>query len=646
MWTAARAPLLGLTLTLLVVLGARSFGLLQGIELRVYDEFLRRATPEASPARVTILEITERDITEQGHWPIADRELARALRRLLAGGARVVGLDLYRDLPVPPGSADFEAVLREADRVVVVQKFGDRRSQEIPAPPALRGTDRVGFNDLLVDRDDQVRRGLLFLHDGRGHPSYSFALRLALGFLEAEGVRPAGDPDHPGWLRLGPHTLRPIRADDGGYVDADDAGHQFFLDFAGGHHGFDRVSLGALQRGDFDPSVVRDRIVLVGVTAESVRDYHATPLARGTDVPQSDPPGSRRVPGVVLHADAVHQLVRIGLGETRPLRTLSDAAEVALIVGLALLGTLPGLRARGLVFVLCLAGGIFAAFGLGLTAFGRSLWIPIAAPALAYLGAAGTILALRSSGERAERALLMQLFSRHVSPAVADQIWEQRHAFMADGRPEPRRLIATVVFTDIRNYSERAEQMDPVDHMRWINAFLEPMARKVAEFGGIVDDYFGDGMKADFGVPIPRDSADAVGEDARRAVACARAMADELTRLNRDYVARGQPTVAMRIGIHTGPVVAGSVGTAGRLKYTVVGDVVVTAQRLESLDRVEHDPAAEPCRILVSDETAAHLGPDTGHTYLGAFMLKGKDRPVGIHRVPSAGPAAPPADEV
>ena len=252
---------------------------------------------------------------------------------------------------------------------------------------------------------------------------------------------------------------------------------------------------------------------------------------------------------------------------------------------------------------------------------------------------------LSEFAERELRGRLMQLFSRHVSAKIADEVWRQRDVFFHKGRPLSERLTATVLFLDMKGYSGRAEKMDPEQLMEWVNEFMETMARKVDAFGGVVDDYFGDGLKANFGVPFARANEAEIADDARRAVSCALAMGTALESLNADYRERGLPNVAMRIGIHTGPVVAGSVGSAERLKYTVVGDVVITAQRLESTDRVAHDFERTPCRILASEATRRHLDGSFRCESQGFVPLKGKQEEVAVYRVVGRESAAAPGSE-
>jgi adenylate cyclase len=613
---------------LIAVLALRATGLLQGLELLTYDHYLRFSVqPSAPNSRILILEITEDDIREQGHWPLSDRTLTSALRALVDNGARAVGLDIYRDLPVPPGDQQLVALLQSQPRIVAVEKFADEHSEGIPGPSVLEGTERIGFNDIIVDQDGAVRRGLLFLDNGEDEVAFSFALRLALLYLADEGVYPLADPAKPDWLRLGPTTLPPFDGNDGGYSGEDDAGYQFLLDFSDGMGGFESIALGTLLRGQVDPGRIRDRIVLVGVTAESLPDFHHVALSGGGD-------SEIGIPGVELHAHAVSQLVRHGLGESRHLRVLPDWQEALLVLLFAVLGCTLGIRLRGVfVSVLSALCGLAMVWLLGALSFRAGCWIPIVSPAIAWVSAGGIVTAWSSNREKTQRNLLMQLFSRHVSTEVADQIWRERNEFLAGGRPRARRLVATVLFLDMKGYTPQAEKMDPERLMDWVNRFMELMAQKVADCGGIVDDYFGDGLKANFGPPFPRTSEAEIAEDAQRAVRCGLAMEEALHSLNAQYRRRGFPPVTMRVGIHTGPVVAGSMGSASRLKYTVVGDVVVTAQRLESLNPVEHDFDAHPCRILISGQTQTYLDQSFQVDALGQFSLKGKAEQVTVYRV-------------
>jgi len=600
---------------------------LQGPELRIRDWYVRHApASESAKSRVVVVEITEDDIREQRHYPFNDRVLADGLSALVRADARVIGLDIYRDLPVPPGEALLEALLRHESRIFAVRNFFDSDLGAIPGPSALRGTGRLGFNDLPLDLDGVVRRGLLFLDDGNGESDYAFALRVTIAALKPDGVRPVPDPDRPEWLRLGPTTIPPFVANDGGYTGEDDSGYQFLLDFAESSGELDVVSFGSLLRGEVAPERLRDRIVLVGVTARSLPDFLLVPLR--------DRAANETIPGVELHAHLIEQLMRYGRGESKPIRVVPDAWETAALLLVALLGALLGSRARrapaivGVVVV----GAALIGFG-GAWAYWNGWWISTFSPGLAWVGSVGIATAWTSSRERVQRAQVMQLFSRMVSAEVAEEIWRRRAEFFRAGRLRSQRVTATVLFLDMKGYTLHAQKMDPEKLMEWVNGFLEPMADCVRRHGGVVDDYFGDGFKANFGVPIPSSTEEEIRTDACHAVDCALDMAAELDRLNRLNQARGIPTVAMHAGIHTGAVVVGSLGSADRLKYTSVGDVVVTAQRLESLEGDAHDYEKLPLRILISNQTLSQIGSRYETRVLGFFSLKGMEEQVEVHRV-------------
>ena len=171
--------------------------------------------------------------------------------------------------------------------------------------------------------------------------------------------------------------------------------------------------------------------------------------------------------------------------------------------------------------------------------------------------------------------------------------------------------------------------------MEWIGEYMNAMARLVEQHGGMVNDFIGDGLMANFGVPVARTSEESIDADATNAVNCALAMGRELARLNVRWRERGSPTGRIRIGILTGPAVVGSLGSADRLKYTAVGDVVNTAARLESFDKesFELDPEQSVCRILVGEPTWRRLGDGFRRYCIGSHVLKGRGEPVIIHHI-------------
>jgi adenylate cyclase len=616
----------------LAVLSLREAGFLVGTELQLHDHFVRRGVAEGGPSpRLLIVEITEEDIREQGHWPLSDRSLALALERLLAAPVLAVGLDLYRDLPVPPGEARFAKVLREEPRVIGVRKFGAVDRDGIEPPSSLVGSERVGFNDVLLDADAYVRRALLFQDDGGDDFGTAFSLRLAMMALAAEGIRPEQAPEDIELMRLGETTLVPLESRHGGYRNLDASGYQLLLDYsapsaAPSAGGFERVTLGALLRGEVPESLLAGRVVLIGSNAKSLPDLFAVPLG-GT------------IPGVALHAHVVDQILRLAHGESLPVQALAEWQEQAFVVLAAALACalMIGLRATpsfGASLEVGIGGlGLVILYLVALLARDAGLWLPIVGPALAWGGVLAMLSAWLLSRDRAERAVLMGLFSRHVSADVAEELWKRRDEFFEQGRPKPQRLPVTVLFIDMKGYSRTAATLEPPELMEWINDFLELMAGRVSEYGGVVNDYYGDGLMAQFGVPIPRASEAEISADAQAAVRCAIAMSRSLVELNARYAAQGLAGIGMRVGLATGDAVAGSIGSSDRLKYTIVGEVAVIAQRLEATDRVEHDFDLEPCRILASEETVKRLGDGFETRDVGVVELAGYGARISTHRI-------------
>jgi class 3 adenylate cyclase len=244
-----------------------------------------------------------------------------------------------------------------------------------------------------------------------------------------------------------------------------------------------------------------------------------------------------------------------------------------------------------------------------------------------------TVTAIEQAREKEQRGTLMQLFSKHVSSQVAEALWQQRDQFLDGGRPRSQKLIATVMFTDLQGFTTVSEKLEPQALMDFLNTYMELVARMVMEHGGVVDDYFGDGVKVNFGVPVPRTTEAEIRADATNAVNCALALEQEMRRLNAHMKERNLPTLRMRVGIYTGPVVAGSLGSADRMKYTTLGDTVNTASRLESFDKELYLPHLEdsPCRILIGESTLLNLNGEFETQRVGELTLKGKQEKIAAY---------------
>jgi adenylate cyclase len=339
---------------------------------------------------------------------------------------------------------------------------------------------------------------------------------------------------------------------------------------------------------------------------------------------------------MALHALIAGQIVRLARGESHPLRALPEWQEIAWFALTSVAGAVLGLRVRTLwVFATSALLGL-AAIGVGgWGALALGWWVPILPPAITWATTLACVAAFLSYRERHDRQLLMHLFSRHVSQEVAQAIWRQRENFLDGGRPEPRRLVATVLFTDLIGFTHISEGQPPRKLMEWLNEYLDAMVEQVMAHGGVVNKYVGDAIMAIFGVPVPRTTEEQRRADALSAVRCAVAMDAALVALNQRWSDQHQLRLGMRIGIFTGEVIAGSVGSSQRLEYTVLGDTVNTASRLESFDKKLFEPnfVTTATRILIGAPTQACLGDAFETEPVGEVHLSGKDELVRVYRV-------------
>jgi adenylate cyclase len=606
------------------VVGLRAAGVLEPLELGAYDRLLRWTRPAGeADARVVIVRITERDIQKYGH-PLSDELLARALAALASAGPRAIGVDLYRDRPLPPGEAELERLLRSHPEIVLTEKVGGPDEAPVAAPAYLAGTGQVGFSDVHLDRDGRVRRALLLMHSENGG-SLSLALQVAFRYLAAEDVAPRWIPpesngDPVPTLALGDAALARFAAGDGGYAGQDAGGYQVLLAHPRGQQAFASFTLEELLSGAFDPATVRDRAVLVGTMATSVHDLVPTPFGETY--------------GLEHHAQVVSELLDRALASVPGVRTLTNAEESALVLAFSAAGALLAARVRSPWALPAAALATVAGLGLGSAAlFASGWWLPFVPASLAFALSGGVAEAYLSLVEGRDRRRVMDLFGRFLARDVAAEVWRERDAFLDGGRPLAHSATVTVLMSDLAGYTSLSESLDPEHLMEWIGAYLEAIARSVGAHGGVVDDFAGDGVKANFGVPLPRSTEAEIDADATAAVQCALSLEAEIERLNARFAERGYPPARVRVGLHTGPAVVGVIGSAERLKFTSVGDTVNTAARLEQWHGDEFRAESDTLRILASGETFRRLDGAFAAEALGKVELKGKAEPMAVYRI-------------
>ena len=601
------------SLVALLLVPLREAGWLQGLELSAYDRLVTFFAGSQESDRVVLVVTTEADINRFG-YPIRDNDLAAVLARVFAAGPKAVGVDLYRDLPMPPGNEALQAIQRAQDKLYWVFKLPDEGNTGVPPPPVLRDTGREVLADHVTDAGGVVRRALLLAADERTGTNWrTLGVALAERY-SGERLRPLDDD-----LALGQGRIPLLNQPYGPYAVVDAAGYQMLLDFRGGHRRFRQISFAEIIDRPELAETLRDRIVLVGTAALSIKDNFATPFSTGWG-------GEGALIGIALHAHTADQLIRLANGEARnpvPLPRLLDhvaiwaAAMAGAVLALLVWRVLVVLMV--LLLVLGLVGGA-TAWGFA----GAGLLLPGVPVALAWvLSAAGCNFVMHSVGLR-ERAQLRRSFESYLDPRIISQMMQGDTLPSFGG--EHREV--TAIFTDIAGFTTTAENLDAATVAALLGDYFGVLTDVVVQNGGLVNDFIGDGLVVLFGAPMHQ------ADHADRAVAAAVAMDQAGQRFSADLAARGIEWGHTRIGVHTGMALVGNIGTHGKLKYGALGDTLNTASRVEGLNKYIGS------HVAVTGETAAQC---RRHRFrpVGDIIVKGRKHAVPI--LAPVSPADPPA---
>lgn len=601
------------------VLIARENGVFEQSELGVYDSLVRSQLNEPADRRIVVVEISEADIQEF-RWPFSDRLFAKLINQLTVAKPAVIGIDKYLDIPVLEGREELINAISKAGNVVNAKFIATvaGRSGVEPAED-LTKISRYGYVNLPIDKGAIVRRASIVGDSG------SFAFEIANLYLQK--IHNQQIEFNPSAIQFtaGKQIIPRLTSKYGGYRKQDDSGYQMMIRYRGSMRFFEHIRSSDVINGRVAPEKLRDRIVLIGVTAESLKDSYPTPVTTDEDV----------MYGVEIHANIVSQLVSATLENRQFIRVWSDDFEklwifIWTIVGGGIAALIPNAFKN-----IALLGFLVAALvGTVYFAFAQSLWIPLFPALVGLISTNALITAYQLAIQQSERKVLMGLFSRHVSKELVDIIWTSREQFMHDGRITGKEVYVTVLFTDMRNFSTAVEAQAPGETLNWLNNYLGTIANEVLAHGGMVDKYIGDAVMAVFGVPIPHPDEAARTNDARSAVAAALAIAHKLEEMNDVWVSQGFPSVSTGIGINSGFVIAGSLGSAERLEYSVLGDAVNVAARLESFNK---EVDGGPHHILISEETKERLDENFKTEFVCKYALKGKTQETEIYRVLDVG---------
>ncbi len=633
------------------------------IELRTYDWRVRRtAKPETARKDIALVEIDEYSLRNlepnAGRWPwpravhsILLDYLSRAPAKVVAYDVDFAGADTRRGFDfggsVISGAESDQQLIDSAKQTGNLYMLADstyeaqeghgdpipdvgfriegpgplERKVVFPPFPALAAAAAgFGHNLFALDPDGPLRHTVPFVRTGeRLIPSFGLAVALRMS-----GIKPGDVKFEGNRLRIGdrvqPLSWRVVAA-------ANAAGQDRFLwgmiNFRGGaeQHPYPTYSFFDLEYSEeqiqagvkpkIDPSVFKDKAVFVGATGSGLGDVFQTPFATG------------KLPGIQIHAGVVDDIL-----SRRFMYEASDNARFASVLvsgfGIGLAATL--LPAWWATAVTLLAVAIFG--WASTVAFANGYWInitqPLSASALSLFGG----VAYQYFVEGREKRKMKRLFGQYVSKDVYDQLV----ADPTKARLGGQRREMTVLFSDIRGFTTVTEKGQPEEIVHMLNEYFTEMVTVVFRHRGTLDKFVGDMVMALFGAPL--DDPD----HALHAAEAAMDMIISLGKLNQRWRAEGRAELDIGIGLNTGPMIAGNIGSDAIMSYTVIGDAVNLGSRLESLNK------QYSTRVIISEATLGHLGDRFTVRPLGDVVVKGKTKPVNIFELVGRVGEAPVAD--
>jgi adenylate cyclase len=582
-----------------LVTGASALGYLEALQARSAD-LLIRLQEQRLTADVVLVGIDDSAFESLGRrQPLSREYVARLVRGVQRAGAAVVGVDLDVGAPTTP-EADQALARALADfsdggvsRVVMAEP---RLAGGGPlADTALTGSVVRGAAEVPIDGDGVIRRAALLLGSDRNpatlEPALSLAVAARLAGLDRQAI---------GAALQARRVPLPQREPNGGWRAAQTSSlavtpNQLWrINFLGPAGTFLTIPSDAVAAlADPAADVARDnplhgRVVLIGATFRESRDFHLTPHGL--------------LPGVEVHATLVHMLVTGSW--IRPSGFVASFAFQILIVLIAglVMASLRPLMAT----LLCLVGAVAIGIPASLFAFKRSgYWVDFLLPVIV-----ASLLGL--GAEALARRRFRDSFGRYVSREIAAQVLAEEPSLSGERRE------VSILFSDLRGFTTLAEIMPAEEVAARLTEYFEAMTGAIFAHRGMVNDFVGDGIVAIFGAPL-RDR-----QHALHAVQSAGAMSRALEGLNARWTASGLTTLEMGIGIHSGQVFVGNVGGQARVKYTVVGDPVNLASRVEGLNK------ELKTSMLITEETRQAVADHVTVRDCGLMSVKGRTQPVHV----------------
>jgi adenylate cyclase len=486
-----------------------------------------------------------------------------------------------------------------------------------PFPGLAEASGALGHNVMLVDEDGPVRQIIPFVRrDGVFLPSFGIAAAQVMLGVPSDAIRLEGDHLVIGSTRL-PAPVVEIPRFEGqegpaalgrrsliryrGPAILPDGRTPTYRTFSFYDLFYSEQQMLEGQTPLIDPATFKGGLVFIGATAVGLKDVFAVPL--GATGAMAGPHIHANVADMILSGQVIHRL--------SPWLCVLLAVLVSVCARCAVM---PARVTLGLAAAVIVLGAVHLG---GLLAFGGGLWIPLVPSTLGWVLATGGGFAYQYVVEGREKRQVRGLFSRYLSKDVYEQVLANPSLAELGGK----RRHMSVLFSDMRGFTTLSERGDPEALVQQLNEYFSRMVDVVFDNRGTLDKFVGDMVMALFGAPLDDE------DHAEHAVATAVAMVTALEDLNRGWAAEGRPTLGIGIGVNSGEMIAGTIGSRQVRSYTVIGDAVNLGARLESLNK-EYGTS-----IIISDATRRQLRTPRTLRPLGSVVVKGKSVAVDIFEV-------------
>lgn len=589
------------------------FSFHSGVENLLYDWTMKVRGKRAPDPQIVIVDINDdsRNFIGKNISQWERRLYGEVINKLSDAGAKIIGVDIIFSSPSIYGEDDDRTLIDAIENAGNVFLAGYFSSMGLSKPMDLflEGSAGLGVININPDADGKVRKlqmvyGVL---DDSGKVNYipAFSLLLAGAFLfgDKEDIPPM-DFSENSVLKWGD-----IRVD---LMDG-----SMFVNFLGGKGSFKYIHFHDVYSGRFNKDDVKDKIVIIGNTSYLFHDYYPVPFSgwfkrnkREIQVMVED-----SMPGVEIHAHALSNILR-----SEMVKKQSASFETMLIF-------LSGIIAGILFIILRVPGWVsFLIFIVLLFGFWASDYFLLASrnvylsqfPIMCLFSTTFiTGLGYHRFIERREKRAIRETFGRYMSPQIVNEILKNP----ALVKPGGVKKELTILFSDIRDFTSISEKMPPDSLVEMLNAYFTQMTEIIFSNKGIIDKFIGDAIMAFFGAPVEDP------EHAVNACRCALQMVEKLDRFNKENAHRGWPEIRTGIGINTDVVVMGNMGSESRMDFTVIGDGVNLASRVEGLTKDYKVP------IVISENTAKKVKGNFELIPLGDVKVKGKEIPVKVYTI-------------